>query len=247
MLRSWGRQGLFCLETAPHRSQPGSWGAASSSQPAPGQPVLRAPPCADALPSAKVTVGLGGAADGAWPRWQMGCEWPSLPVLTSQIDAGTKSLRSPSAATPSPSCVRAWLLAHSGAARGCRQTRTAPHAHRKVHKGLESSKTVYRCLGATRACSGACVCNSENPGSRHTNGASQPEPGTALLWRGGQIPAQAGREGALRTPVQDQEAVAPPRTPVKGAGAVHVPGHAAPQRLQAETLIFNARCKRELP
>lgn len=109
-------------------------------------------------------MGLGGAADGAWPRRQMGCEWPSPLGLTSQIDAGTKRLRSPSAATPSPSCILAWLPAHTGVTHGCCRHMAALHRHREVHKGLESGK-IYISLsrGCLCGCSSAWMCNSKKP------------------------------------------------------------------------------------
>lgn len=215
-------KGLLCLELVPRQSWPRSRGAGSSSQPAQGRPVHPTPPRADPLPSAKVTVGLGGAADGAWPCQQMGCEWPSLLVLTRQIDAGTKSLPSPSAATLSPSCILAWRLVHTRSdtrvPADARQPCTAPHAPRKVHKGLESSKNVYRCLGVVRGCSSACMCNGKKQ-AYQTNthgwciaaGAQRAvEPGMALLWHMGQILVRRRREGALHTPVHSQEALGPP-------------------------------------
>lgn len=122
-------------------------------------------------------MGLGGAADGAWPRRQMGCEWPSPLGLTSQIDAGTKRLRGPSAATPSPSRI----LAHTGVTRGCCRRVAALHTHREVHKGLESGK-IYISLsqGCLCGCSSAWMCNSKNqayqPGPSQAQG---PDPGVA--------------------------------------------------------------------
>ena len=223
-----------CLEMVPHQSWPCSWGAGSSSQPALGQPVHPTPPHANPLPSTKVTVGLRGAADGTWPRQQMGCEWPSLLVLTSQIDAGTESVPSPSAATPSPFCILAWLLLHTRSdtwvPRDTWQPCTAPHVHRKVHKGLESSKNIYCCLGVKCGCSSACMCNSKKQ-AYQTNtyewciaarAQHAVEPGMAFLWHRGQILVQPGREGALHTPVQRQEELGPPCMPVKCVREVHV-------------------------
>ena len=48
------------------------------------------------------------------------------------------------------------------------------------------------------------------------------EPGMALLRHRGQILVQPGREGALHTPVQHQEELGPPCTPVKCVLEVHV-------------------------
>lgn len=103
------------------------------------------PPSGAPLPSTKVTEGLGGAADGAWPQQQMGCEWPSLPGLTNQIDAGTESFPGPSAAASSPSRILAWLRALTGGGTWCLRTNSGPT--RGTRGGLRAAKPWNDAVG----------------------------------------------------------------------------------------------------